>query len=98
MDKKTSVKAFDNVEVFGQKIPVFKKPTLRDGHLGLYDNRTKIIEIEESLHGKEYYHTLIHEMVHALQFRISLYQGLSPEMMEIIADTTATLMIDNFDF
>jgi len=63
---------------------------------GDYCSRTKTIRIDSSLRGDEFLTTLIHELVHALSDRISIRQALDHQTEEIIADTFAKAIVENF--
>ena len=42
--------------------------------------------------------TLIHELIHAVFHRTSIYQGdISDDLIEIICDNVATFMVETFD-
>lgn len=42
-------------------------------------------------------HTLLHEFHHALTRRSGIYQGISEELDEVIADVFATALVEAFD-
>ena len=81
------------VIIFGQKFKI--KETSLGGVYGICDRASKTIYLEINQDPKEKLHTLIHEIGHAVFGRISLVQGVSPELEEVIVDTIATALVEN---
>lgn len=79
---------------------IFKKEKnmLNDnGQYGYCDWKEKIIGYDSDLKGTDLIHTILHEIDHAIRYESGLYQVLSNEVLEIIAETTATQFIRLFD-
>lgn len=91
----------DSLQVFGAEIKIIERADLMFGEEkvdGLFIPDTKIIMIEKSLPKEEKIQTLIHELGHAVIWRVSINQsGLSPELEEVIVDTYATMMTEVFN-
>lgn len=84
--------------VFGLTVPVYYQDLSQttSGEFVL-----KEIKIDKSLRGYESDHAHIHELGHALFERIGLSQtgisrALSGDLEEIIVDSFATVMVENF--
>lgn len=87
------------LNIFGQTYKV--KPTNlieTMGALGLCDRKDKVIYIDNTVDEREQYCTLLHEMGHAVFSRVSLVQAVDAKLEEVIVDTLATAIIENFDF
>lgn len=88
------------LKIFGITVPVKQKPNLtrETGWAGYYDITEKCIYLEPTLSKEERAHTLAHEFFHAVNFRTSMPQTKIPmEVFEIIVDTFATALTENFD-
>jgi len=88
----------DEVIVFGYLCPVIVKKELIEQDIechGLFkDNKIYIAKHKDK---EIMFHTLLHEMGHALFHRISINQaGIPHELQEIIVDTYATMLLENF--
>lgn len=84
-----------NLKIFGLKFKV--KVTALNGILGLCDRSSNTIYIEQDQPEKEMWHTLLHELGHAVFGRIGLIQGVNHEIEEIIVDSLATAILENLD-
>lgn len=91
------------LNIFGKQVRVLKKKNLGEDagtdHVlaGYYDPTNSVIAIDESLVGDEYYHTLVHEIVHAVLHRTGVIQSrLSMDVHEIICENIATALTENF--
>ena len=94
--------AFPNeICVFGAKIKIIEHKNLYyEGTKvdGIFQSDKRVIFLEKTLPRHEKIHTLIHELGHAVLWRVSIVQcGLAPEVEEMIADTFATLMVETFN-
>lgn len=85
------------INVLGQIVTVTRERGLiEQGIKGLYKYAEKSIVIDATLKGIDLDHTLMHEVAHALMYRSSVYQSLAPALEEVIVDTLATLLVENF--
>ena len=83
--------------VFGETIPIELKKGMRDeGTLGEYNKETKIITMDADLPNDELMLTLLHEMGHAIEDRVSISQAIDKDVFEIITDTFAKCLVENF--
>lgn len=86
-----------SVTVFGHRYKVkAEKDLCRQGAYGMCDRLKKIIHIDADLKGDPLYHTLIHELGHALFDRIGICQGISSDLEEVIVENVATMILENF--
>lgn len=82
------------INIYGVKFKI--KLTKMTEYSGLMDYKAKTIYISE-VHNKtdkEKVATLWHELFHALHYRLGLDQALSREMLEILAESQATLIME----
>lgn len=84
--------------IFGECVEVQITDNLihDEGFSGDYCSRTKTIRVDGSLKGDDFLTTLVHELVHALSDRVSLKEALDDQTEEIIADTFAKAIVENF--
>lgn len=64
------------------------------GEVNLTD---KLIRIREGLSPYEYLETLLHELIHAKDYESGLYQTFDRTAIEVNAETTAKMILANFD-
>ena len=85
--------------ILGARVKLhFQEKLFETGAVGLYDPDQKKIIIDSRLNENDKLHTLIHEFVHAVQFRSGLVQTSIPQdLHEIMAETIATALIENFE-
>jgi len=69
---------------------------IASGLQGDCDPDTETIKIQKGLKHKSRTHTLLHEMLHAVLFRTGVFQGLDEKMIEVIVDSCATAILENF--
>ena len=68
-----------------------------DGACGEYNPHLSIITIDSELVGKQYMHTLIHEIVHSITCRTGIEQAVRESgVLEIISENVATAIVENF--
>jgi hypothetical protein len=86
-----------SVLVFGSKISVSLVPNLtaNTGALGQYYKKAILIEACQDKENLE--KTFLHEIIHALSDRIGLNQAISRELEEIVCESVANLIYENFD-
>lgn len=83
------------VIVFGQKFKI-KAANLGDV-MGLCDRSTNTIYLSKALEPSDVMPTLLHEIGHAVFSRVSLVQAVGADIEEVIVDTLANTIIENFD-
>lgn len=80
--------------VFGQIVRVeFAKLDLSIGGLC---HPKGLIQINEELDESMVQQVLLHEFVHAVFGRVSLYQAITPEVEELIAESISKALCENF--
>ena len=84
-----------SLKIFGQKFKV--KVTNLNGFLGLCDRSTSTIYIEVDQTTEEKWHTLLHEIGHAIIGRVGITQAISPEIEEVIVEALASGLMENLD-
>ena len=87
------------LNIFGQIIRVLKRRDMiaSSGCRGMYRPDEKLIEIDESQVGYEYWHTLVHEIVHSVIYRTGIDQArLDPGVEEILCENVSTAINENF--
>lgn len=88
--------------IYGQKIKLKYVDSLihpeTGAHcLGMYDFDKETIYIRKGLSKKVEYHTLTHELVHAMQFRLGYMQtNFSIDFIEQMAETFGNMIAENF--
>lgn len=87
------------LKVFGEEIRVLKeKGLLEKGMRAYYIPDKKMISIDATLVGKDYFSSLVHELVHVVWRRTGLDQTQIPmQVEEIICENVAIAMIENFE-
>lgn len=60
---------------------------------GLCDPDQKVIFINQNQSEEQIVATLWHELFHAMQFVLGMHNAISKEMMEILAENSATLVL-----
>ena len=89
------------VNVFGAAVNVIESSNLHYGDLkvdGLFDSSSKSIFVEISLPKEEKLQTFIHELGHALLWRVGVGQSnISQELEEMIVENYATMITETFN-
>lgn len=92
------------LNIFGKKVRVLKKTQLAqdadsDMELaGYYDPVNSVIAVHEKLVGDAFFHTLVHEIAHAVMHRTGVMQSrISPDIQEVLCENIATAITENFD-
>jgi Zn-dependent peptidase ImmA (M78 family) len=83
-------------KVFGKNVPVKFTDLSEEDAYGIYSRKTGKILIDSKLKDDKLLHTLLHEGFHAVFDRVSIRQGVGTEAEEIICDTFATFLLENF--
>ena len=86
----------DSLEIFGQTYSVEYKTPLKNNSCGLCYPDKHLIEIDSTQKEKDKTHTLIHEFMHSVIFRTGVFQGVDEKIIEVICESTATAMLENF--
>ena len=81
--------------IFGQKVKV-EKAVLEYGIGGL-SHAKGLIQISHLLKRNEIDQVLLHELVHSVFFRLSIYQNVSLDTEEMIAEGISKAIVENFD-
>lgn len=91
----------ENVTVFGAELKVVESLNLFYGDTkvdGLFNAFTKEIYIEKALPKDDKLHTFIHELGHALLWRVGMTQAnIPPEIEELIVENNATMITEMFN-
>lgn len=84
--------------VFGQKIKLKIDESLPINVAGQFEPSKNLISLNP-LHesDKELLHSLVHELGHALFYRVSINQAISFESHEFIVNNMATMLLENFE-
>lgn len=92
MDRNKNMKIPKKVNVFGT---IYKIKFIDSGGMfaGLCDSNKRIIFLDINQSKEQMISTYIHECVHAMQFSLAFNQAISREMMELMAENTATLIM-----
>jgi uncharacterized protein YjaZ len=80
--------------IFGQKVRV-ERATLEPGIGGL-SHSNGLIQLSKELGSREVEQILIHELVHSVFYRLSIYQNVSLDTEEIIAEGISKAITENF--
>ena len=80
-----------SINVFGTKYKIKMVSTMLFS--GLCDSELKIIFINIDQSDEQLIATFWHEAVHAMQFTLGMHNAISREMMEMLAENTATLVM-----
>jgi len=81
------------LNVFGKTYRIEYKP-LEDVD-GECHNKKALIEVDETLQGKDLAQTLLHEAFHAVFHRLGYSQAVHHDIEELMCDSFATFLIDN---
>ena len=80
--------------IFGQLVKVEFADL--DLHIGGLCHPNGLIQINKELDDSQVLQVLLHEFIHAVIGRVSLYQAITPEIEEIIAETISKSLCENF--
>jgi len=82
--------------IYGQKWKIQIDNSLPHGLAGQCQISKKTIALSKNQSREELIHTLIHEMGHALTFRVGTFQAISDEMIEVLVESNATMITEAF--
>jgi len=80
--------------IFGQLVEV-KRANLKEGVNG-YSHANGLIEISKKVEMTSAEQVLLHELVHSVIFRLSLYQTIDPSTEEFLAEGISKAIVENF--
>lgn len=80
--------------IFGQLVRVEYADL--DESVGGLSHSHGLIQISKALEKSSVKQVLLHEFIHSVIGRISLYQTITPEIEEIICETISKAMCENF--
>lgn len=83
------------LNIFGKKVEIEYHSDLENDGEYLYDYH--LIKINKSLSKEQKELTLIHEIIHATFHRVGLRQATPNELEEVIAETIAHALYENFN-
>lgn len=85
-----------SIPIYGKRFAV--REVKNSNFLGMMDYDSSTIYINFSLHKKPKHviHTFWHEIFHAFHYRLGLHQCLSSDVLEILAESQATLIVEMF--
>lgn len=93
-----------SINVHGQKVKIklSEKPIVDQEArplAGYYDDDTKEIVLNPELSEREKFKTLVHEIGHALLYRIGIPQtSMTHDLHELIVEAYSNLIYDHFEF
>ena len=84
-----------SITLLGKK---FKVVPFDSNHMGMMDYEASTIYYNPKLNtsNRLLLITFWHEIWHAFHYRLGLHQTLSPEMLEVLAETQAELIVEFF--
>lgn len=87
------------LKIFGKNVPIKFKEGVREtmGAYGYFDPSKYVIVVDASLTGDILLETMLHEIFHSVEYRCSINQSVSSEVIEIINDVYAKAIVENFD-
>lgn len=83
-----------SIKIHGKNFKIKRKKMEDDD--GVFDKKTSEIIIEESLSGKEFQQTLLHEEFHAVCFMIGANQGINKDVEEILVESLSKFVVENY--
>lgn len=86
------------VQILGHKYKVQHIANMISDHekMGEADFDAQTLSIDAGLDGKDYWHTLIHEVGHVVFLRSALYHAVDDELEEIIVEQIGRAIVENF--
>ena len=87
-----------SVDIFGARFKIVKKRgfSSKTGYAALFCPDSKTITVDASLKGDYLAATLLHEILHAVFFRVGLCQAkISVDAQEIMVENNSTWLVEN---
>lgn len=81
-----------SIDVFGTRYRVKFVDT--DLFAGLCDSSKKTIFINANQNKEQILNTYLHEVFHAMQFTLGMHNAISREMMEMLAENSAVMVME----
>ena len=81
-----------SIDVFGTRYKVKFVDT--DLFAGLCDSGKKTIFINANQNKEQVLNTYLHEIFHAMQFTLGMQNAISREMMEMLAENSAVMVME----
>ena len=99
MAKSTKFKIPEWIEVYGQLYEIQLDPRCEEIHNchGYHHELSRLIVIDANLEGDIAIQTMLHECFHAIFKRLSFNQGIDSALEEIIVDSFAKWIVENFN-
>ena len=83
------------INILGKK---YKIKLLSDfNYVGLCDSETSTIYLNANQKDEDMLCTILHELIHAWQFRVGLNQAISKESLEVISEGISIVLCEVFD-
>lgn len=87
-----------HIDIFGRKIKIIRKNIRDTGRMGYYDDhRGEIVVCSTITESKDIESTWVHELVHALMFRLGYHQVVHGQASELFCENFATFIYENFE-
>lgn len=91
------MKKANTIDIFGTTYTIIiEKDLVRSGIIGNCDKLKKVIMLDDSLKGDDYWSTLLHEIFHAVFHELSFIQAISPDLEEVVIDNLANAVVKNY--
>ncbi len=86
------------IDIFGKTYKIEYKDLTGLPYQGQFKHHESIITVHNKLKGYELQQTLMHELLHAVLDRLSLSDVIESRVEEILVDSIATFLCENFSF
>jgi Zn-dependent peptidase ImmA (M78 family) len=83
--------------VFGKACEITYLEHIEDGIAGEFDPETYKIKININLDAETVLITIVHEICHALFYRLNYHSFLTENEIELLCDQFAVMIVENFD-
>jgi hypothetical protein len=98
MAKSTKFKIPESIDVFGKLYEIKQDPLCEEIHdcHGYHHEGSHLIILDSNLKPEVAQQTLLHECFHAIFKRLSFNQGIDSALEEVIVDSFAKWLVENF--
>lgn len=87
-----------SIDIFGRKIKIKRENLRASGRMGYYDDAAGMVVVCSTLTDKkEIEATYIHELVHAVMFRLGYHQVVHGQAAELFCENMSAFIYENFD-